>query len=57
MEWHGRYLLYSSADGQQAALDSRGARQISLMALLRRIPQRGRNQTYNVFWRSDFPRS
>jgi hypothetical protein len=56
MEWHGRYLLYSSTDGQQAVLDTRGGRQISLMPLLHRIPQRGRSQTYNVFWRSDFAR-
>jgi hypothetical protein len=56
MEWHGRYLLYSSADGRQALLDSRGGRQISLMRLLHRIPQRGRSQTYNVYWRSDFVR-
>lgn len=56
MEWHGRYLLYGSADGQQALLDSRGGRQISLMRLLHRIPQRGRSQTYNVYWRSDFVR-
>ncbi|MFL5914881.1 MAG: hypothetical protein ACJ752_04490 [Gaiellaceae bacterium] len=54
MEWRGRYLLYSSADGQQAVLDTRSGRQLSLMPLLRRIPQRGRSQTYNVFWRSDF---
>jgi hypothetical protein len=54
MEWHGRYLLYSSTDGQQDVLDSRGGRPISLMPLLHRIPQRGRSQTYNVFWRSDF---
>jgi hypothetical protein len=26
MEWHGRYLLYSSTDGQQAVLDTRGGR-------------------------------
>jgi hypothetical protein len=57
MEWHGRYLLYSSTDGEQALLDTRGGRQISLMSLLRRIPQRGRSQTYNVFWRSDLGHS
>ena len=54
MTWHGRYLLYSSTDGRQAVLDTGGRRQISLMSLLERIPQRGRSQTYNVFWRSDF---
>lgn len=54
MEWHGRYLLYSSTDGRRAVLDTRGGRQLSLTALLRRIPQRGRSQTYDVFWRSDF---
>jgi hypothetical protein len=53
MAWHGRYLLYSSTDGQQAVLDARGGRQISLMPLLHRIPQRGRSQTYNVYWLSD----
>jgi hypothetical protein len=53
MAWHGRYLLYSSTDGQQAVLDTRGGRQISLMPLLHRIPQRGRSQTYNVYWLSD----
>jgi hypothetical protein len=53
MEWQGHYLLYSSTDGQQALLDTRGGRQISLMPLLRRMPRRGRSQTYNVFWRSD----
>ncbi len=56
MEWHGRYLLYSSTDGHQALLDTRGGRQISLRPLLHRMPQRGRSQTYNVNWRSDFGR-
>ena len=54
MSWHGRFLLYSSTDGRQAVLDTRGRRQISLRSLLHRIPQRGRSQTYKVFWRSDF---
>jgi hypothetical protein len=56
MEWHGRYLLYSSTDGQQAVLDTRGGRPVSLMAFLHRIPHRGRSRTYNVFWRNDFRR-
>lgn len=56
MEWHGSYLLYSSADGQRAVLDTRTGRQITLMHLLHRIPQRGRSQVYDVFWRSDFAR-
>lgn len=56
MEWHGRYLLYSSTDGHQAVLDTRGGRQTSLMPLLARLPQRGRSQTYNVYWRSDLAR-
>lgn len=53
LEWRGRYLLYSSTDGRRAVLDPRGGRQISLMPLLRRLPQRGRATTYNVFWRSN----
>jgi hypothetical protein len=53
LEWSGRYLLYSSTDGRQAVLDTRGGRQISLMPLLRRLPQRGRATTANVFWRSE----
>lgn len=53
MEWHGRYLLYSSTDGRQAVLDTRGGRPISLMPLLGRLPQRGRSTEYNVFWRGD----
>jgi hypothetical protein len=56
MEWHGRFLLYSSTDGRQAVLDTRGGAQISLMHLLHRIPQRGRSRTYNVYWRSDLTR-
>ena len=56
MEWSGRYLLYSSTDGQQAVLDTRGGRPISLMPLLHRIPQRGRSKTYNVYWRNDLAR-
>jgi hypothetical protein len=53
MEWHGRYLLYSSTDGQQAVLDTHTDRQVSLMPLLHRIPQRGRSQVYDVFWQRD----
>jgi hypothetical protein len=53
IDWSGRYLLYSSADGQQAVLDSRGSRPISLVPLLHRLPQGGRSQIYNVYWRSD----
>ncbi len=53
MEWHGRYLLYSSADGQRAVLDTSTGRRISLMHLLHGIPQRGRSQVYDVFWRRD----
>lgn len=56
MEWSGRYLLYSSTDGEQAVLDTRKGRQISLMPLLNQLPQRGRNQTYNVYWRHDLAR-
>ena len=57
MEWHGRYLLYSSADGQRAVLDTKTGRRIRLMQLLNRIPQRGRSQVYDVFWRSNLARS
>lgn len=56
MEWHGRYLLYSSADGQRAVLDTSTGRRVSLMRLLHRIPQRGRSQVYDVFWRSNLAR-
>jgi hypothetical protein len=57
MEWRGRYLLYTSTDGHRAVLDTGGGRQISLMPVLHRIPQRGRAKTYNVFWRSALSRA
>jgi hypothetical protein len=56
MGWHGPFLLYSSADGQRAVVDTRTGRRISLRPLLRRIPQRGRSQVEDVYWRGDFGR-
>ena len=56
IEWHGRYLLYDSTDGHQAVLDTQGRRQISLTRFIHQVPQRGRSQAYNVYWRSDLAR-
>ena len=53
MAWSGRFLLYASADGQRAILDTGTGRAIDLKHVLRLIPQLGRSQVDDVYWRSD----
>jgi hypothetical protein len=50
--WHGRFLLYSSADGQRAILDSRGGT-VELTRLAAALPGRSPGERADTFWASD----
>jgi hypothetical protein len=51
MGWHGHFILYSSADGQRAILDSRSGTVVDLAKLARTLP---RLAPANAYWASEF---
>jgi hypothetical protein len=55
LHWHGRFLLYSSADGDIAVLDSRDGTATSLTSLGRALPRGGPAGRASAYWASDFP--
>jgi hypothetical protein len=55
MSWSGRFLLYSSADGQRDVFDSRSGHRIELSALARQLPHLVRGERAIIGWRSDYP--
>jgi len=54
MTWHGRSLLYSSADGQRAIIDTGSGRVLDLGKLARALPALSSGEQANPYWRSDF---
>jgi hypothetical protein len=55
MRWHGRHLLYSSADGQVAIVDANGRRR-DLDRFAKALPRRARSEQPVVAWRADYAR-
>lgn len=53
MRWHGRHLLYSSADGQLAVVDAANGRRSDLSRVARSLPRRPGEQPA-VSWGSVF---
>lgn len=53
--WHGRFLLYSSADGNLAVLDSRDGSTTSLTGLGRALPRQGPDDRAGAYWLSGLP--
>jgi hypothetical protein len=54
MSWHGRFLLYSSADGQRAIIDSQSGRRLDLTKLAG-LPRLAPAERASAYWASDFP--
>ena len=54
MTWHGRSLLYSSADGQRAIIDTGSGRVLDLGKLARALSALSSGEQANAYWRSDF---
>ena len=54
LNWHGRFLLYSSTDGRNVVLDTADGRAVDLTRLARVLPHRSEGKTARVLWRSDF---
>ena len=54
LSWHGRYVLYSSADGRQAIVDSAERTVTDLGPLARRLPAKSRAERASVEWASSF---
>lgn len=54
LNWHGRFLLYSSTDGREVVLDTTNDGAIDLTQLARLLPHRNRGEIVGVSWQSDF---
>jgi hypothetical protein len=54
LNWHGRFLLYSSTDGRKVVLDTADNHVIDLTRLARGLPHRNQGETAALSWRSDF---
>jgi len=54
MRWHGRYLLYGSADGQLAIISAATGRRSDLTRLAQALPPRARDEQPQVTWASDY---
>jgi hypothetical protein len=54
LNWHGRFLLYSSTDGREVVLDTTNDRAIDLSQLARLLPHRNRGEIVGASWQSDF---
>jgi hypothetical protein len=54
MSWSGRHLLYSSADGTRAVIDTSTGAVLELTALARALPRLGSAETAFAAWRRDF---
>ena len=54
LRWHGRQLLYGSADGQLAVIDTATGRRHDLESLGRALPRRWPADRPMVAWLSDF---
>jgi hypothetical protein len=54
MSWHGRFLLYSSADGRRALLDTVSGRVLDLGSLADALPRLSPGERADIFWASDF---
>ena len=57
LNWHGRFLLYSSTDGRRAVFDTADQRAVDLTRLARLLPHRSQEESARVSWRSDFESS
>ncbi len=53
MSWHGRFLLYSSADGQRAIIDSESGRRLDLTSLASTLPRYAPAERARAYWASD----
>lgn len=53
MSWHGRFLLYSSADGQRAIIDSESGRRLNLTSLASPLPRYAPAERARAYWASD----
>ena len=54
LSWHGRYVLYGSADGRQAIVDSATRTVTDLVPLSRGLPAESPNERAAVEWASSF---
>ncbi|MBD0328960.1 MAG: hypothetical protein ICV64_02510 [Thermoleophilia bacterium] len=53
MNWHGRHLLYTSADGQVAVIDAATGRRTDLGRLARSLPRRSAGERPFAAWVAD----
>ena len=54
VEWRGRWLLYSDAEGYAVAIDTAGAhRAVDLTSVGRRLP--GTQDGFNAYWSTEPP--
>ena len=54
LSWQGRFLLYSSADGQRTVIDTANGTTIDLETLARALPHRSRAELASASWRGDY---
>jgi len=56
MHWHGRHLLYGSADGQLAIIDGVSGRRRDLSRFAEALPRRSSSERAQAAWASDYPK-